>query len=318
MKVLWTHNFDPRVLNSGCFMYTAAQGLSDVGVRVDLRYLGVLRRPDAILRAQRELAVASKSYDLVHAQYGSACAFATAGSRVPYLVSVRGSDWNRYPKLLHRYWLHTRLARMLTRVAIRKCSGVIAVSRRIAREIQAELRYAKVVVIPSPIDLDRWPLVSASDRLGRQKFRVMFASNSENNALKRGALVSAAVRRAADGFANIELVRATGIPHHSMPNLVSSCDAVVCASYMEGWPNSVKEALACGLPFVSTDVSDLAEIAAREPSCRIVRPEIEDIADGLRHALQCGPSPELRRHVSHLSLENSTRALVAACAEALG
>ena len=44
------------------------------------------------------------------------------------------------------------------------------------------------------------------------------------------------------------------IPHEQMPDYYSKIDVYVCVSKIEGTPNPVLEAMACGVPVISTDV----------------------------------------------------------------
>lgn len=48
--------------------------------------------------------------------------------------------------------------------------------------------------------------------------------------------------------------------HDEMPNFYNSLDLYVCASVNEGTPNPVLEAMACGVPVVSTDVGIVNEV----------------------------------------------------------
>jgi hypothetical protein len=49
------------------------------------------------------------------------------------------------------------------------------------------------------------------------------------------------------------------VPHEEMPEYYRSIDALVCVSENEGTPNPVLEAMACGVPVISTDVGIVAE-----------------------------------------------------------
>jgi glycosyltransferase involved in cell wall biosynthesis len=44
------------------------------------------------------------------------------------------------------------------------------------------------------------------------------------------------------------------ISHHQMPEYYGEIDVLVCTSKIEGTPNPVLEAMACGVPVISTDV----------------------------------------------------------------
>lgn len=50
------------------------------------------------------------------------------------------------------------------------------------------------------------------------------------------------------------------IPHQEMPKFYESIDIYACASLCEGTPNPVLEAMACGVPVVSTDVGIVPEV----------------------------------------------------------
>jgi glycosyltransferase involved in cell wall biosynthesis/SAM-dependent methyltransferase len=50
------------------------------------------------------------------------------------------------------------------------------------------------------------------------------------------------------------------IPHHRMPDYYNSIDILVCTSSMEGTPNPVLEAMACGVPVISTNVGIVPDV----------------------------------------------------------
>lgn len=63
---------------------------------------------------------------------------------------------------------------------------------------------------------------------------------------------------------NIEIISADRaeryIPHNEMPEYYSKIDVYICASINEGTPNPILEAMACGVPVISTDVGITKEV----------------------------------------------------------
>jgi hypothetical protein len=292
-------------------MFTAARGLAALGVQVEIAYLGDLRNPSAVVAARRKVRQLAPRFDVVHSQYGSACAAVTGSCSKATVLSLRGSDWERYSSSLNSVWVHTRLARWLSRMALPRFRAVTCPSYRMAADVARRVRPGTVlVVLPSAIDLPKWPSFNQTRQARRPPYRLLFTANNVSCPIKRVRLVESAAAIASTKIGEVQVVRATGIPHTDMPGLVSSCDAVACASDSEGWPNSVKEALACGLPFVSTDVSDLRQIADAEPSCRIAAADPELFARELCHVLTAGRDARLRRFVEPMSLELSARKLL--------
>jgi len=251
----------------------------------------------------------SCSFDIIHAQYGSACAVATAAARgVPKVLSLRGNDWSVYSGKYNFHYLHSRLARLMTKSVLKDFEAVITVSKRMLREVQRYYPNAEVHYIPSPVDLERFtPLDKQQARkmLGYNNSNekwILFTTLSKTDPVKRLSLAQDAFSKANQRMGNLRLRIANGIDHKQMPVFVASCDMILCTSETEGWPNSVKEALACNIPFVSTDVSDLAEISEQEPSCRICSPNADAIAENICDVLSEMQQTDLRRHVQEMSL----------------
>lgn len=298
-------------------MHTSHRALAAAGVSPDLLYLGNLRDPIRMWRARQIFRRAVADAQLVHCQFGSAAALVCSSvRRCPRLVSLRGSDWTRAHSDRLTGRLHSRMATLFTRMCLRRYDAVICVSHRIAQEVQSTFPGIATHVLPSPIDLDVFtPLDRAAARrsLGlpdRGHRYVVFGSAKSNNTLKRRWLAEAAVNWVHDRMPKVRLLAATGYPHEMMPTVLSAADIAICTSTSEGWPNFIKEALACNIPFVSTDVSDLALIAEREPLCRVAESTPEALGRSILDALHTKDSPNLRRHLTNMSMQaHSTQLL---------
>jgi len=89
------------------------------------------------------------------------------------------------------------------------------------------------------------------------------------------------------------------IPHHEMPDYYSKIDVFVCSSKIEGTPNPVLEAMACGVPIISTDVGIVPEAFGPKQQEFILRERSKDcLKDAIRHLHRN------RSLLQHLSEEN--------------
>ena len=298
-------------------MYTMLSGLRDLGIDVHLEYLGNMRSPFNLLRARRRIRELAKSFDLVHAQYGSACALVTSAvSDRPTVVTIRGNDWNTHDSSISFAYFHTRLARMMTWLALPSFTGIIPVSWRIQRSMIPYAPKAQFLVLPSAIDLGRWKPLDRSFTRNRtctwskQEKKVLYVSLRPSDPIKQYGLCQEVMSLVNQQQENVTFSVASNIPHAEMHKFVASFDAVLCTSESEGWPNSIKEALACNIPFVSTDVSDLAEIAAQEPSCRVCAADANELARNLCEVLRLPRPDNLRRFVEPMDVKISSEKLV--------
>lgn len=318
MRVLWTHNFNPAIPGKGSFLRAAAEGLRSRGIDLHMEYLGDLRSAAQILRARANVKKSTKGFDLVHAQYGSACALVTAAVQgIPKVLTIRGNDWSSYNASFGFLYLHTRLARFFTKVSLKSFDHIFTVSRRTAGEVARIAPKVGITVLPSPIDLSLFVPRNKGEAkalLGypscSEKW-VLFNSLDLENPVKRFALAKEAFDLAQQSHGNLRFRLATNLAHHEMANFVAACDLILCTSETEGWPNSLKEALACNVPFVATDVSDLRDIAANEPSCRICSPDAQVIAANICEVLALPQNLCLRQHVSEMSVDASSDRMIA-------
>ena len=297
-------------------MYTFAKALENIGINVEFLYLGNLKSISQLKLAQEKVRKASKYFDITHAQFGSACALATMRAEGFKILTLRGSDWHRYIGPHASEYLHGIMARKFTKLSIPSYDAVVTVSERMASEVRLNFT-STVVSIVDPIDLDLFKptqkpqSIGMGPRYSKRHPLVLFTSLSSKNPVKRINLARQSISVAARSIPNIVFKIAENVPNYNMPNFVSSCDMILCTSTHEGWPNSVKEALACGLPFVSTDVSDLKSIASRRDDCFVGLSDPEILGGLIKRVLIKNHDPlSLRNEVKEFSLNISAHRLL--------
>lgn len=90
--------------------------------------------------------------------------------------------------------------------------------------------------------------------------------------------------------------QAEHIPHNRMVDYYASLDVLLCTSEIEGTPNPVLEALACGVPIISTDVGIVPNALGPKQSEFILR---ERSIDAVKEALRrLARTPTLFRELS--------------------
>ena len=236
---------------------------------------------------------------------------------IPKVLTIRGSDWNVHSASRGFLYAHTRIASAFTKISpsapMTVSYGFTQNGGRVDAICTANLYVGASLTQSTCPDscLEREREAKALLGFPECKERwILFNSLSLKNPIKRFSLAKQAFDLAQERLGNLRLRLAADLPHDAMPLFVAACDLILCTSDNEGWPNSVKEALACNVPFVATDVSDLRNIALTESSCRVCPPDPGVIADNICDVLG-RPAPEgLRKHVLNMSLEATSDQLI--------
>lgn len=278
------------------------------GAKNPLNYL------QAWWKAQAE--INTGRYDLVHAQWGQSGLLALP-RRLPLVVTFRGDDLEGITDIRGRLTPKGFILRSISRLVASAADEVILVSEHMASRISNRPYH----VIPSGIELDHFrpvPKAEARARLSLmpERYYVLFAGSTENPA-KRYALAKQAVDLLTPEL-DIELLTATNITHDQIPDYMNASDMLLMTSLHEGSPNVIKEALACNLPVISTDVGDVRKRIQMIPGCVVLESTQPDrIADAIRNVLHNPVKPDSRSTVLDLDENIITRKVIDVYKQAL-
>lgn len=230
-------------------------------------------------------------YDLVHANYGLTAPHALAQLRLPVVLSLWGTD------LMGTYG-------PIAKASARFADAVVVMSERMAAELDQPCR-----VIPHGVDLDLFepmPTAHARAELGWDEgARHVLFPYPPGRGVKdypRAERVVSHVRDRLDEPVAFHSV--TGEPHDRMPLYMNAADVLLLTSRREGSPNAVKEALACNLPVVATDVGDVPERLDGVSHSRVARSD-EELVDGVAAALRAGTRSNGRAAAEAVSAEET-------------
>ena len=118
---------------------------------------------------------------------------------------------------------------------------------------------------------------------------------------KRFELARDALNHAGDLGHPVEPLVVYNRPHEEIPDYYNAADLLLLTSSHEGSPNVVKEALACNLPVVSTDVGDVRKVIGSSTNCHVTDETPDAIADAIASVLTDGNRSNGRNAVADLA-----------------
>jgi len=274
---LWPTEADPGF---GSFVQAQMESLRPLGVEYDVLFIDGRRSrwnyAHAIGQMRRRLR--ARPFDLIHAHFGLSGWVARCQFQLPVVVSFMGDDVLGQFQRDGRISAMGRFFQVSSRILARSVSAVIVKNAK----MKSALGLTSAYVIPNGVDLGLFrPLdvMEARRRLGldlSRKFLLFPYDRAIEN--KRYDLIEAAATRARKEVPELEILEVSGRDRSLMPLYMNAADALVIASYSEGSPNSIKEAMAVNLPVITVDVGDTAELIGLTEGCYLVAREADAIA----------------------------------------
>ncbi|HEX3721902.1 MAG TPA: glycosyltransferase, partial [Nitrolancea sp.] len=274
MKVLILTAMYPTPENPafGSFVRAQVECLRGAGVDVEVLVLdGRWRKliyPKGVIQLWKRMRHAD--IDVVHAHYSYVGFVGRCQWKKPLVITYHGSDLlgarDQSGALTRINKVTVPAGRLLSRFA----DAVIVQSK----QMLALVKGANAHIIPHEIDFDTFRPTErdvARETLGLDlnKKYLLFAAKPENG-VKNFALAEAAYEVLRRDDPAIELLVVHKEPQSRLALYMSAADALVFPSYSEGSPNVVKQAMACNLPIVATDVGDIREVISGTALCSIV------------------------------------------------
>jgi glycosyltransferase involved in cell wall biosynthesis len=238
----------------------------------------------------------SNKYDIVHAHYSLSAMVASLSGAKPLIVSLMGSDVqaNIFCKLMIRLFSNVSWSKTIVK----------------SSRMKNDIGISNVVVIPNGVDLGRFEVIEknvAKRKIGfNNKRHIIFVSDPDRYEKNYQLAKSSFDLLKHD---NIELNTIYNINNDLMPYYYYGADLLLLTSLWEGSPNVIKEAMACNLPIVSTNVGDVKEILGATKGCYICSYDPKDVANKIKMALEFGKRTNGRERIKKLGLDSESIAM---------
>jgi len=262
--------------------------LRSKGIIVDvflIKESGIKGYLKSILKLNKRLK--NKKYDIVQATYALSGMVISFQSNTPIVISYIGSDVNiKWIRIISKLFL------------IKRAKANIFVSEKLYKLAGSP---KNGYVIPFGINVEKFYPMDQKDariffNMDLNKKYVLFSSRFDRKE-KNADLALSAINLLQD--INIELIELKDIPDENINILFNACDLGLLTSIMEGSPQFIKEAMACNLPIVSTNVGDVKDVFNDTEGCFISSFNPEDVAEKIKMALDFGKRTNGRNKITN-------------------
>lgn len=215
-----------------------------------LEYFNAIRKLKAFLR--------NNNYDLIHCHHAlSALVLILTGIKKQKFIVSFQNDPNK------------ELGRYVYSFINKRTNGIIFKNDSELVESNSRFHY-----LPNGVNLDFFKPLDKNEskqKLGLEKHKryVLFVSSNFVRKQKRYDKFTKVLNllRNRYGFENIEELKMINIDRKLIPLYFNSVDLHLLTSDFEGSPNSVKEALSCNIPVVSTNVGNVSSMINDTEGC---------------------------------------------------
>jgi len=221
-------------------------------------------------------------YDLAHAFFGFPTGWLCyrTAKKLPYIISLRGSD---VPGEHARFKLDYKILGPVFKVIWKKAAALVAPSEGLKDRALKFLPSVEIDVIPNGVELERFTpaetakkpqilrlltvgrlsvtkrveiLIDAVEILHREGCEVRFKIVGGGQMLQK-------LKQIVSGKNLADIIELTGrIDAEEMPQVYRQSDIFISASMQEGMSNAMLEAMASGLPLITTRCEGVDELIA--------------------------------------------------------
>ncbi|MBN2789744.1 MAG: glycosyltransferase [Candidatus Delongbacteria bacterium] len=255
MKILHITNAYPTKNYSsfGIFIKEQIDSINSNGYENDVYFINAWEKGKIeYLRNIFKIRKIAKDYEIVHCHHiYSGLVFLLAFTRKKFVLSLLG-DINSGGKLLDKLLL--KIVKPFSDIIIYKNAN------------KSWINDKKMLYCPNGVNLDLfYPLDRTSSReklslVVNKKYALFVSADGKKNKIKRYDKFVRVIELLNSKDIEIEPLILYGVERSKVPFYYSSSDIMILTSDHEGSPNAVKEAMACNIPVVSTNVGNVADM----------------------------------------------------------
>jgi glycosyltransferase involved in cell wall biosynthesis len=226
----------------------------------------------------------SNRFDIIHCHFsyiGLAGLLASKEKNV--IVSFMGTDLENI--LTDQSQFTVKISNLLTKYLINRSNslkGIIVKNQKHYKFLSSKVK-CPIINLPNGVDIDKFYPIDiniARKKIGYNinKPLVIFCTAKNNNPIKNIDLANKSIDILKEKI-NVEFKVLSQLNHDQLLLYYNSADVLLLTSLSEGSPNVIKEAMACNLPIVATNVGDISERIKDDENSHVANFDSIEIAE---------------------------------------
>jgi glycosyltransferase involved in cell wall biosynthesis len=204
------------------------------------------------------LFIKQNKFNVIHIHFGLTGLFLLFNPfiRTPTILTIHGSDISS-SKLFG-------LLPFITKMVIKRVNKVIILNKSMNSLLSKDNH--KLIQIPCGINIEQFKIKRANNP---SSFTIGFPGDKRRPE-KNFSLFEKIVIELKKQFTNIEVIEFHNLTRQEVIENLSRLDCLLMTSLREGSPQIIKEAMAAGVPVISTNVGDVAQLLKNVERCSVI------------------------------------------------
>jgi len=215
----------------------------------------------------------TKQYDFIHAFFGIPCGYIAMKLKLPYIVSLRGSDVPFYNKRF--YWQDKIFFKNLSKKIWKNAKEVVANSEGLKQLALESSPKQEISVIYNGININEFKplknkkpnknivLISTGRLIERKGYKYLIEAVKEVEGFELWLIGDGNIKSELEQLSRnskSKIIFLGKKPHNEIITYLQKADIFCLPSLNEGMSNSILEAMATGLPIITTDTGGSKEL----------------------------------------------------------
>jgi len=246
-------------------------------------------------------------YDLIHAHYIYPGLTAISQKKIPVIFSYMGSEILGTPNKKGRITFLGYFNIFISKILQYLVDEIIVKSKNLLEELNTN---KPTYIVPNGVDFSVFKQIDRFDcrkKLGlAEDLKIILFLGRLKDPRKNYKLAKYAVEdlnQNSNIGQKFVLLAPDSIPPEQVPIYINASNVVLQTSLWEGSPNIIKEAMACNIPIVSTNVGDVSNTIKNTSGCYITNFDYTEVSKSIIKAFDFDNRTTGREDISHLKID---------------